>query len=49
VALVLRAAHPPKTRRKTKPSRTSVEKRLRKKQRRSQKKHLRRKLKSSDE
>ncbi len=49
VDLVRRAAQPPKARRKTRPTRSSVEKRLRKKQRRSEKKRLRGKLKSGEE
>jgi ribosome-associated protein len=44
VALIRKAARPPKKRKKTKPSRSAKNRRLEKKRRRSEKKRLRRKV-----
>jgi ribosome-associated protein len=48
VALVRRAAHKPKSRKKTRPTAASVERRLKKKRQRSEKKKLRRRAPDSD-
>ena len=49
VDLIRRAAEPPKKRKKTRPSRESVKRRLESKQRKSEKKRMRRPVRGSDE